>query len=261
MIALNELLENFETYQKAYSEMGLKINLNTFVSLENKRKETQLKAEKTRSTCNNLCSQVADKRKQNNDTEDLIKQIELLDKKHKKLQKQLYFQGKKIDKKLKKLRNIPDTMNKKHLQIKTQKTDSTVSELIQFLGTICKSQHNECSIIEYLEDQKNKLFKESELPQMIVCKNGILLLCSAREYPKLTEQLINYLSKNAKSLIKHSIYKMKKSSSSEYFVHLMRKTYLKIAFKKEFFTREYKIKYRDTQIDMTKFVNQINIMF
>lgn len=260
MIALNELLENFETYQIAYSEMGLKINLSIFVRLENKRKETQLQAEKVRSECNNLCKQVAEKRKQQQDTSALISQIDLLDKTHKKLQNQLNCQGKKIDKKLKKLRNIPDTMNKKHLQIQTQKTESTVAELKQFLGTICKSQHSELMVSEYLEDQKNKLFKENELPQMIICKNGILLLCSAREYSKLTEKLINYLSNNAKSIVKHSIYKMKKSSSSEYFVHLMRKTYLKIAFKKEFYTREYKIKYRDTQIDMTKFVNQINIM-
>ena len=52
-----------------------------------------------------------------------------------------------------------------------------------------------------------------------------------------------------------------KPSSSEYFVHLKRKTYLKIAFKREFFTRELRIKYRDKTIDMTKFINQININF
>ena len=261
MIALNELLENFDEYQNTYQEMGLKIKLNTFVVLENKRKLIQNDFETTRSECNKLCKTVAEKRKNNEDTTEILRKITSLDKLNKKLEKQLMYQGKIIDKKLKKLRNLPDTLNKKHLQIKTQKTPSTVSELISHLGTICNSEHSEFKVQDYLETQKNKLFKEIELPSMTVCKDGLLLLCTAREREDFCTGIIEYLKNNSLSLVKHSIYKMKKSSSSEYFVHLKRKTYLKVSFKKEFFTRELKIKYRDSSIDMTKFVNQINILF
>ena len=261
MIALNELLENFDEYQNTYHEMGLKTKLNTFIVLENKRKLVQNDFENTRSECNKLCKTVAEKRKNNEDTSELINKITKLDKQNKKLEKQLMIQGKIIDKKLKKLRNLPDTLNKKHLQIKTQKTPSTVSELISHLGTICKTEHSELKVQEYLETQKNKLFKEKDLPCMTVCKDGLLLLCTATKRGEFCTGIIEYLKNNSLSLVKHSIYKMKKSSSSEYFVHLKRKTYLRVAFKKEFYTRALKIKYRDSSIDMTKFVNQINILF
>lgn len=261
MIALNELLENFDSYQNAYREMGLKINLNTFLMLEKKRKEVQLQFEKCRADCNKLCKTVADKRKQNLSTDELINQIKQLDSLTKKLEKKLEKQGRIIDAKLKKLRNIPDTLNKKHLQIKTTKTESSIDELLSFLKNICKSQYNNSTIQEYLNLQENKLFKEDELPNATICNNGVLILTTAREFDEFAEKLLSYLKENSRSLVKLSVYKMKKSSSSEYFVHLKRKTYLKIAFKREFFTRELRIKYRDKTIDMTKFINQININF
>ena len=142
------------------------------------------------------------------------------------------------------------------MQIKTQKTPSTVSELISYLGTICKTEHSELKVQEHLETQKNKLFKEKDLPSMTVCKDGLLLLCTATKRGEFCTGIIEYFKNNSLSLVKHSIYKMKKSSSSEYFVHLKCKTYLRVAFKKEFYTRALKIKYRDSSIDMTKFVNQ-----
>lgn len=261
MIALNELLENFEEFKQTYNEMGLKINLDSFVVLENKRKLIQSDFESTRSTCNKLCKMVADKRKSNEDTTELLNQIKRLDSQNKKLEKKLERYAKIIDKKLKTLRNLPDTINKKHLQIKTSKAESTVNQLKSFLASICKCSNTDKNIQDYLTDQKNKLYKENDFPAMVQAKDGILLLSTAKNFEQLCETLLEYIKNNSKSLVKISIYKMKKSSSSEYFVHLTRKTYLKIAFKKEFYTRELKIKYRDSSIDMTKFANQINIIF
>lgn len=259
MIALNELLKNIENYKKAYKLMGLKFNLDFFVIHEKILRETQLEFESARALCNKKCGELI-----NNNFEDnsqLLNEIISLDK------KALFFQNKmesvksKIESRLKKLHNIPDNINLTNLQIDTEKKESDINSLKSFLKSICNLTTFNGSIKNFLTCQSEKLFNEGDLPFAIIAKDGITILCSQNEIDKFLNQLLDYFKTNSLSIIEHSIQKLKKSSTKEFFIHLKHKVYLKVELKREFYSREYKIKYHDNSIDMTKFINQINIVF
>lgn len=263
MIALNELLKNKEEYQNAYNLKGVKTDLNVFVRLEDERKKTQLDFEHKRAECNKMCGEVVKLKKQNKDdkAKELITEISDLDKQISRLQNKLNIQGKMIDNKLKKLHNIPDNNNVHNLQIETTRKESNHNDLRSFLAKFCKPEPYFSSVSKFIKSQANVLFEEQKLPIAYYCKNGIVILCAEKNIDKLTTILLDYFKENSLSIIEKSVQKIKKSSSQEYFIHLKRKTYFKLEIKREFFTREYKLKYRDSSIDMTKFVNQINLMY
>ena len=261
MIALNELLKNIDSYNSAYELMGLKTNLNNFVVLENKLKNVQLQFEHTRALCNKKCGELIQLKIANNNVDDLLNEITLLDKTANKLQKQLNIITNIINKKLRKLHNLPDNTNTHHLQIETSKTKSNFNNLKSFLEKFCKIDSTVYSNKKYISKQAEKLFNEEELPIATYTKKGITLLCTKNDLDNVYDKLLNYFKQNSLSIIERSVAKLKKSSTRELFIHLNHKTYLKLEVKKEFYSREYKIKYRDKECDMTKFVNQINIIF
>ena len=261
MIALNELLNNIELYKSTYKMMGLKSNLSRFVELENKLKNIQLEAEHKRSDCNKKCANLVKLKKDNIDISDHLIEIVELDNEINKLQKQLSSIIETIENNLKKLHNLPDLKNTQNLQIETSKTKSDLNALKSYLSKICTIKSCLKSSKNFIKEQCDVLFEQNELPLATYCKHGIVILCEQNKIDDLAQKLIEYFKQNSISMIERSVCKLKKSSSREIFIHLNNRLYLKLEIKREFFTREFKLKYRDKSIDTTKFVNQINIVF
>ena len=133
MIALNELVKFIDKYKEAYKLMGLKINLNSFVGLENKLRKAGLAFEHARSTCNKKCGELIKKQANNLSTDVELEEIKKLDKQTLKLQANYNKINKQINKKLDKLPNLPDEKNVSNLQIDTLKKHSTIDNLKDFI--------------------------------------------------------------------------------------------------------------------------------
>ena len=261
MIALNELVKFIDKYKEAYKLMGLKINLNSFIGLENKLREAGLAFEHARSTCNKKCGELIKKQANNLSTDVELEEIKKLDKQTLKLQANYNKINKRINKKLDKLPNIPDEKNVSNLQIDTLKKHSTINNLKDFIEKTFKPYSFDKTVNKFEKAEADKLFEEDNLPQITYCKNGIVIFCLKDNVENLLSLFLTYFKENSISMIKHSIKNLNRSSSQEYLIHLNNKLYLKLELKREFVSRKFKIKYHDNKTDMTKFVNQINILF
>ncbi len=261
MIDLHHLLNNIDLYNNKYKKKGLKTNVKFFIMLENVRKQLQQKTENMRALCNKLCGEVVKLKNNGKSTEDLVEKITLLDKQINKNNEILNKQNLYINKKLKKLHNLPDYLNPMHEQMKTNKSGVEKKQLIDLL----EKQYN---IIEYpknikklFKEKRNYLLDEQNLPLVTKCKDGYLFFCTEAQQKEIQEQFLDYFSTNALSLIKVSCRKLNKENSASFYVHMNRRESFYFEINKEFYSREYNIKYKDTKTDMTKFVNQINILF
>lgn len=261
MIALNELIKDIEKYKTAYKLMGLKINLNTFVKLENKLRTAGQAFEHSRALCNKKCGELIKKQAQNTETVAELAEIVMLDKKTLKLQAKFNKINKKINKKLERLPNLPDENNLSNLQIETTKTASSIEDFKTFIEKTFKVNTFSKKINLFLKGETDKIFEEENLPQITYTKNGIVVFSKKDDVEKHFNNMLTYFKNNAISIIKLSINNLCKSSTHEYLIHLNENLYLKLELKREFFSRKYKIKYHDKSTDMTKFVNQINIIF
>lgn len=261
MIALNELLQNTEKFSKAYKLMGLNVNLKTIVDLENKRKKIQLEYEDLRAQSNKLCSQTALIKKSGKDVASHINEIEKIDSKITSLDLQLKLFEKKINSKLKLLHNLPDFNNEINEQIETSGKESSFNEFSSFLKSMMPSKPSIRSAKHCIKKLKNRMFEQSELPNCTFARNGIVILLTENETNKMIDKILNYFKSNCMNIVRLSVNNLEKSSSSEYLVQINKYKHLKMKVKREFFTREYKIKYKNSSLDMTKFVNQINIKY
>ena len=108
MIALDQLIKYHEEFSKIYKLMGLNVNLNSIINLENKRKEFQLEYENLRATSNKLCSKMSSLKKQNKNVLGELEKIKKINKEIKTLENKLKYYERKINLKLKHLHNIPD---------------------------------------------------------------------------------------------------------------------------------------------------------
>lgn len=261
MIALNKLLENLEEYEKTYNVMGLKINLSPFVELEEKLKTVQLELEGKKALCNKLCAELIKKNVAGQNTTDEFKEIKSLESEISKLQTKFDNVSSSINTKLKTLPNIPDKRNTSHLQIETSKTECNLNDLKLEIEKFCSVESSILTKTEFVKAQAGKQFLEENLPTATYLQKGIVVLCTEDQVDALTDKFINYFKSNSLSMIERSITKIKKSSTREFFIHLKSQMYLKFEIKREYFSRKYKFKYRDKKTDMTKFVNQINLIF
>lgn len=261
MIALNELLENIELFQEKYNQKGVKTNLQKFVILENKRKVLQLKTEKMRSLCNKLCAEVPHFKKSCKNTGELISQIEMLDHEINKNTKTLDRYQLVINSKLKNLHNLPEYDNTMNEQMITSKNSIPKNEFLNFINKTYKPSQFNKKILYLLKSQKDIIYNESDLPVTFECKNGYTFLGTAKQTEHIKQDLLKYFHENALSIVKVSVKKLNKDNSSSFFIHLNNKDWLYLENIKEFYSREFKIKYHDTSIDATKFLNQLNILF
>lgn len=261
MIDLNHLLKNIDIYKDRYNHKQLKVNLDAIVSLEDKRKELQLKTEAMRSLCNKLCGEVPAFRAKNKNTSELISQITMLDEQIKVNNKKLESYGKKINKKLSKLHNLPEFLNKYNEQMTTTSTNTTLVDLKKLIHDKYEVVDFNKKILNYMNEKKSVLFEENNLPTTMKCSDGYLFLCTKEQVKEIKEFFLDYFKHNALSLIKVSCRKLNKANTSSFYVHLNKREAFYFEINEEFYTRKFNLKYKNSKIDMTKFLNQINILF
>ena len=261
MIDLNDLLKNIDKYKAGYAFKKVRANLDYFVIMEESRKKLQLDTEKMRALCNKLCGEVARFREKNKDTTELINQITALDKVINENNKELERYNKNINKHLAKLHNLPMYDNEYNEQLANNKNATiTYAELEKDLKKNLQVEEFDGKIQKYFKEKANFLFEEDKMPFAVKAKNGFVILCRAQDVEKIQEEFLKYFSEKAMSLIKVSSKKLHWANSASFYVHLNHKESFYFEINKEYCTRESNIKYRSKDIDMTKFVNQINIL-
>lgn len=261
MIDLNDLLKNIDTYKAMYKMKGLKVNLDYFVAMEDARKKLQLDTEKMRALCNKLCGEVPKFREKNKDTDELVKQITFLDHVINENNKILDRYNKSINKRLSKLHNLPIYTNIYNEQIVTRKDSSlTYAKLEELIKEKLPVEQFKGKIQKYFKEKTNFLFEEDKMPFAVKAKNGYTIFCRAQDVEKIKDGFLNYFAENAMSLIKVSSKRLHWANNASFYVHLNHKESFYFEINKEYCTREANIKYRSKDIDMTKFVNQINIL-
>lgn len=261
MIDLNDLLKNIEKYRAGYALKKQRVNLDYFVIMEDSRKKLQLDTEKMRALCNKLCGEVARFRAKNKDTDELIKQIVMLDSVINENNKALDSYNKKINKRLAKLHNLPIYDNKFNEQLSINKNATlTFKELESLINSKTDVEIYNGKIQKYFKEKSNFLFEEDKMPKFVKAKNGYTILCTAADVEKLQNLFLDFFAKNAMSLIKVSSARLHWANNASFFVHLNQKESFYFEINKEYCTRQHNIKYRNKDIDMTKFVNQVNIL-
>lgn len=261
MIDLNDLLKNIDTYKAGYALKKQNADLDYFVFMEDSRKQLQLDTEKMRALCNKLCGEVARFREKNKDTDELIAQIVMLDKVINENNKTLDRYNKIINKRLAKLHNLPIYDNKYNEQLATNKNaDITYAKLEELIKENVEVETYNGKIQKYFKEKRNFLFEEDKMPKFVKAKNGYTILCAAYDVEKIQKAFLDFFAKNALSLIKVSSAKLHWANNASFYVHLNHKESFYFEINKEYCTRECNIKYRSKDIDMTKFVNQINIL-
>lgn len=261
MIALNELLDNIDEFSYKYKEKGVRFNPSFFVKSYEKLKNIQLKLESDRATCNKLCASLTEKRLKNEDTNDLLHEILTLDKVINKESKLANKQIKVINKKLKKLHNLPTCTNQFNEQIDFSKKEISKNELLNLIQQNINFDKLKISYEKYMKQQKDKIFNESDFPSVVMCKNKLVFSCTQEQLEDIKNKFLEYFKVNSFSIIKLSVKKLKKDNAEEYFVHISRTKEIGIYIVTDYHTRNYKVKYKDSKSDMTKFVYQLILTF
>ena len=264
MIALNEILNNKKLYEEKYKLMGKRYNLNKIIASEEKFIVLDRQNNENRAKCNRLCSQVADLVNNNQSTSELIFEINKLDKKIMKGEKQSARAMQKINRNLKKLHNLPLEQNTLNEHIKTTvDANFSTNDFFAELAKISEINNFSASLSRFLNSQKNVVFKAENLPIITKCraiksKQTMVIFCDKNAI-QLFDNLVEMLSKKCKFLIIKSIKSLKKDSEKEVLCTLENGTNIDIEFLGEYVSREKMIKYYDKSLDMTKFVSMIRI--
>ncbi len=259
MIALNELLSNIDEFSAKYKQKGVRFNPRFFVTMEDKRKVLQLKTEKMRADCNKLCADsIASKI--NNNSKINMQEIDSLNYQIAKNNKILDRYNKIINKKLSKLHNFPDEISNINEQLQTKRKAISKDIVRKFVISLGTTEKVQLSHKEFYKSMQDRVFDENELPRVYIFKDSAIIYCKKQDTEKYETELINFFKENALATIKLRTKQLRKECSSEYFIHLNKSEWMRVRCTKEFHTRAYNVKYRDMSIDMTKFVNQINVI-
>ena len=260
MIALNEIIKNREVYERKYRIKGCKVDFEKIFSLTNIMKDLQLATEALRADCNKLCGSVADYRNQNKDVKIVVREIKKIDKTIDFNTKKLFKINKNINLLLKSLDNLPvhENMNDEVLcsNDNQELTQKTIEAFVESLEKVEIVDYDIDKQMQYMQnmilDNPNQIYK---------CKNGYLFVTSHDRFDLLQKSLIEFFKDNASKLIRKGVADLSKQSSDSYVAEFSTNSTLLIEIIDEFLSREYKIKYHDDKIDMTKFVKQINLYF
>ena len=265
MIALNEILNNKKLYEEKYKLIGKRYNLDKIIASEEKFIILDRQNNENRAKCNKLCSQVADLVNSNQSTSEIIFEINKLDKKIMKGEKQSARAMQKINRNLKKLHNLPLEQNTLNEHIKTTvDANFSTNDFLAELAKISEINNFSDSPSRFLNSQKNVVFKAESLPIITKCrtlksKQTMVIFCDKNAI-QLFDNFVEMLSKKCKFLIIKSIKLLKKDSAKEVLCMLENGTNIDIEFLGEYVSREKMIKYYDKSLDMTKFVSMIRII-
>lgn len=257
MIALNELLENIDAFKSAYGKLGFRCNPEIFIALENARKEIQLKCESAKAECNKKCTEIAKLKREAKDTKPVMEEILRLDDEANRLKKALDKKSSEINCKLRKLRNLPDQVILEREVLETHEKSGAMSDKYSCFYEKSGQKQN-VKIKQFLKGLKGVVFAETELPKLVCCKDGFAILLKDYETDEMIKRLIEFFKHDAKTSIRKKSGETRIYSADEYLFEFEDGT-VEVELVREFFTREFSIKYRNKSIDATKFVNQINI--
>ena len=264
MIALNEVLKDKDKFDKRYKLMGKHHKLDKIALMEQKFIVIDKKKNEARANCNKLCSQVADLINNNKSTQELIREINRLDKQIMHYDKQSKQAMCKINKHLSKLPNLAIDENVLNIPLKTSANPQyTLTQFTQDIKSIAELIEVKRSAKYFLKSVKNQVIKHENLPQCVFTKTKkhqeeiILLLdhnCKA-----VLENLVLLLKNNARFMIEKSIKSLSPISSKEILVRLCDNSVALIQYVGEYISRDINLKFYDKNIDMTRFVNIIKI--
>ena len=263
MIALNELIKNIEKYKFSYQFLNCEADLDVILNLEKERKVFQLEYEDLKAKTNKLCHDLAIKKNNNELVNETYNQILKNEINIKKYEEKLEPLTKLINKNLSKLPNLPDEILKENFILNTTSKQSSLHTFYDYIlklnnYKIIEKHSNLRNINLVLKEFSNYVF-ENEQPIIIKNKSSFIIFIPVDNIENYINNLISYLKDNCEKLIAIKTKNIKKSSSFELDLILNRKEKIRIEIKKEFFTRKYNIKYKNTLTDMTNFFNQINI--
>lgn len=266
MIALNELIKDIDIYRERYAVIAENIRLDDILDLEKERKEIQLKFEHLKADCNKKCNQLAKMKTKGEDISQIFAEIDQDDKTIKELDTILIDLGAKINDLLRKLPNLPDRIITKDIIYNAidSNTSYNFEDFVDYLiDTIIKKtyftvQNTDYNDFDYIKSLKDVLFSEVDSYVINKCSNNsVVLLCPEFEINNVLELILSEIDgENIKYSRKKSV-DMNHSSADEYIIYLNDNEMVELQLKREFYTREFNIKYRNLQIDMTKFLNQI----
>lgn len=259
MIALNKLLEEIELYKSAYQAKGLEFDLDIFIKLADKLKSAQLESEGARAKCNKLCASVVEVRDNDTKLNELMAEINMLDSTSNKAKKSAEKIEKEINSKLSKLHNLPDYIESTDKLLSSGHM-SNLKDFFSMLSNLGGITEENVTAIKYLKAQSNKILLQKDFPMITSLSDSTaVILCDKENVETLVGNLLSYLYVNSLFTKQISTKKLSKSSSSEYLSKLNENTVVKVEIKREFYTREFKIKYRDKALDRTNFANEIDI--
>lgn len=261
MIALNELLNSRKNLENQYKKRGKNIDLSRFDGLNNMRKQIQKEAEELRAQNNKLCGTVGTMQLENKNTDELMSQISQNEKRIKSLQKSLEKVGAKIDKKLMKLPN--KLIESNFFDFFDTPSESESTDIFDCIESNFKIERISNPNLKKLHKALiGRVFKESELPLSFNYADKKIIFFTTDETLKSHAQLIfKVLKANSKGLIRVPDVALENDSMATVKFVLKNNDCVYLNILGEFYTRDYKIKYKNSQLDMTKFVNEFSLTF
>ncbi len=259
MIALNELVSKKDEFERLYQVKGKSFDLDFILKKTKLLKEFQLESEHKRAECNKLCGTVPQKLNDDAELKVLMKKINMLDKSSIKFKKKAMNIEKIINHRLEVFDNLPDYEIQDNLNLSNIGKELTDEKMFEFFRGLCNNKIFDENVSDVLKFRQNRIFDENEFPAIYGDLNHeFLLLCTENEVNQLLNKILEFFKLKASSVTQIATDKLSFESASEYCIELNEQDVLKINMIREFWTRKFKIKYKDSSVDATKFVNQIN---
>ena len=253
MIALNQYIEKKEDIEKFYKIKKLNFNFEKLNFLVDNFKITTKQAEKVRSDCNKWCGEMADVFGDTSKHNDVFKTIIMLDRKACKLQNKAKKQFKNINRILSKLYNLPDKII---LESKTSLCNEKCNLTAKiFVNQLIKA-NTHLKIKTFFRQNKNAVLNQNDFSLIFQNNNCFNVLLQNKE---LFEDLKNEAINKSLKVTEISSIELPKNASEKFIFEFSNKTTLELSFVGQFDTRQYNIKFKDMQNDITKFPIQFQI--
>lgn len=259
MIALNQLLNNPRQFDDAYNYINADVCLSPILKLSDQLKCLEKESEEKRARCNRLCADVLSVRDDPKQLEHLLSEIEELDTMAKSLKNAALSVEAEINRHLKKLHNLPDYFENSDKIMSKSQNFSTTEQFYEFLNTLSKVQPTDLSSSDFMRSLSSKMLLEDDFPIIKSDGKSITILSNEQNIEEILSKILKFLSANSLKLTQLATKKLSRCASAEFRSKLNSTTFVSVKLCREFYSREYKIKYREKQFDITKFVNEIRI--
>lgn len=295
MIALNEIINKKDEFEKQYSLRGKKIDLSYFLDAEKSCRTLQQQAELARADCNKLCANFINclggaglscAGRAGTETENshetgragalaggsqiaepscsaalTFKKIKILDRRAKKLQNKLQKLTNSVEKKLQKLPNAQ--INGKTFDLKISDSANaqlSAGDLEGFLSKNFDYKKYFGNSKMLLRSLSHFIMQEQEFPLCFkTTDKRFVILTRDYDFMDTVERLISFFKEHAINISELSANNLEKFVASAFLVQLSSGNTLTLKLINEYYSREFKIKYKNNSIDMTKFVAEIDI--